>query len=58
MSKILQEVKSYESNLELANKHCLIFATIHVGPSSSTNGIVRVLGYTLEILLMHWKGAR
>jgi hypothetical protein len=44
MSKILQEVKSSKSNLELANKHCFIFATIHVGPSSSMSGIVKVLG--------------
>ncbi len=44
MSKTLQEVKSSKSNLELANKHYLIFVTIHVGPSSSMSGIVRVIG--------------
>jgi hypothetical protein len=44
MSKTLQKVKNYKSNLELANKHCLISATIHEGPSSSMSGITRVLG--------------
>jgi hypothetical protein len=44
MSKSLREVESSKSNLELANKRCLIFATIHVGPSFSMSGIVRVLG--------------
>jgi hypothetical protein len=44
MSKILYKVKSSKSNLGLANKHCLIFATIQIGPSSLMNGIVRVLG--------------
>jgi hypothetical protein len=44
MSKILHEVKSSKSNLELANKHCLIFATIQIGPSSSMSGIVRIIG--------------
>jgi hypothetical protein len=44
MSKTLQEVKSSKSNLELANKHCFLFATIYVGLFSSMSGIVRVLG--------------
>jgi hypothetical protein len=44
MSKTLQEVKSYKSNLELTNKHCVIFTIIHVGPSFATSGIVRVVG--------------
>jgi hypothetical protein len=44
MNKTLQEVRSSKSNLELGNKHCLSFAIIHVGPSSSMIGIVRVLG--------------
>jgi len=48
MSKTLLEVKSSKSNLELANKHCLIYIIIRVGPSSSMNGIVRVLGLRLR----------
>jgi len=44
MSKTLQKVKSSKSNLELTNKHCLIFSIIHVGPSSAMSGIVRVVG--------------
>jgi hypothetical protein len=44
MSKTLQEVKSFKSNLELANKHCFFFATIYVGLFFSMSGIVRVPG--------------
>ncbi len=44
MSKTLHEVKSFKSNLELVNKHCFIFTTIHASPSSSMSGIARVIG--------------
>ncbi len=44
MNKTLREVKSSKSNLELINKHCLIYSIIHVGPSSSMSGFVRVVG--------------
>ncbi len=38
MSKSLKEVKRSKFNLELANKHCFLSTTIHVGPSSSMKG--------------------
>jgi hypothetical protein len=44
MNKTLHEIKSSKSNLELANKHCFIFATIHASPFFSMSGIARVLG--------------
>jgi len=44
MNKTLQKVKSSKSNLELNNKHCLIFSIIHVGPSSAMSGIVTIVG--------------
>jgi len=44
MSKTLQKVKSYKSNLELTNKHCVISTIIHVDPSFAMSGIVRVVG--------------
>jgi len=48
MNKTLKKVKSFKSNLKLANKNCLISTIIHVGPSSSMNGIVRISGVHLE----------
>lgn len=43
INKSIKEVRRSNSNVELASKHCLISASINVGPSSSMTRIARVL---------------
>jgi hypothetical protein len=43
INKSIKEVRRSNSNVELASKHCLISASINVGPSSSVTRIARVL---------------
>ncbi len=43
INKSIKEVRRSNSNVKLASKHCLIYASINVGPSSFMTRIARVL---------------